>query len=49
MDFTATDTVQLTGIDVRSVNPIYLKIQKRLAEPCEQSSPLAGTVVVDES
>lgn len=49
MDFTATDTAQLTGIDVRSINPIYLKIRKRLAQLCEQSSPLAGTVEVDES
>ena len=49
MDFTATHTAQLTGIDVRSINPIYLKIRKRLAQLCEQSSPLAGTVEVDES
>lgn len=42
-------TAQLTGIDVHPINPIYLKIRKQLTQLCEQSSPLAGTVEVDES
>jgi transposase len=49
LDFTATNTAELTGISVRSVNTIYLKIRARLAEHCEQSSPLQGAVEVDES
>ena len=49
LDFTATSTAELTGVSVRSVNAIYLKIRQRLAEHCEQSSPLTGSVEVDES
>lgn len=49
LDFTATSTAELSGISVRSVNNIYLKIRRRLAEHCEQSSPLTGSVEVDES
>jgi len=39
----------LTGISVRSVNTIYLKIRRRIAEACEQQSPFKGIVEVDES
>jgi transposase len=49
MDFTATDTAELTGISVRSVNNIFLKLRSRLAESCELASPLQGAVEVDES
>lgn len=49
LDFTASSTAELTGISVRSVNTIYLKIRQRLAESCEQDSPLQGAVEVDES
>ena len=49
LDFTATNTAELTGISVRSVNTIYLKMRARLAEYCEQSSPLQGALEVDES
>lgn len=49
MDFTATDTATLTGISVRSVNSIYLKLRSRIAAVCEQQSPLQGAVEVDES
>ena len=49
LDFTATSTAELIGISVRSVNTIYLKIRKRLAESCELASPLQGAVEVDES
>jgi transposase-like protein len=31
------------------VNTIYLKIRQRLAQSCEQDSPLQGAVEVDES
>lgn len=49
LDFTASSTAELIGISVRSVNTIYLKIRQRLAESCEQNSPLQGAVEVDES
>ena len=49
MDFTATDTAKLTGISVRSINTIYLKIRWRIAEYCEEQSPYSGEVELDES
>lgn len=49
MDFTATDTALLTGISLRSVNSIYLRIRERIALVCEQHSPLKGAVEIDES
>lgn len=49
MDLTATVTAEMTGISLLSVNTIYLKIRQRLAEACEQASPLNGSVEVDES
>jgi transposase len=49
LDFTATSTAQLTGISIRSVNTIYLKIRQRIAQNCELESPLQGSVEVDES
>lgn len=49
LDFTATSTAELIGISVRSVNTIYLKIRKRIAESCALESPLQGAVEVDES
>lgn len=49
LDFTATSTAQLTGISIRSVNAIYLKVRQRIAKHCELESPLQGSVEVDES
>ena len=49
LDLTASDTARLTGISVRSINNIYLKLRHRLAEICAQGSPFSGTVEVDES
>ena len=51
MDLTATDCSELSGISVRSVNTIYLRIRirRRLAEHCEQVSPLGGELEADES
>jgi len=48
-DLTASSTARLTGISVRSVNSIFLKIRRRLAELCDAEPPLGGTVEVDES
>ena len=49
LDFTASDTARLTGLSVRSVNTIFLKMRQRIAENCEQQSPVEGIVEVDES
>jgi transposase len=49
MDLTATDCAELSGISVRSVNSIYLRIRRRLAQYCEQVSPLGGELKADES
>lgn len=49
LDFTAVSTAELTGLSIRSVNSIYLKIRARIAESCELESPLHGAVEVDES
>lgn len=49
MDLTATDAAELTGLSVRSVNDIYLKIRQRIAERCEGQSPFRGEVEIDES
>jgi len=48
-DLTATQTARLTGLSIRSVNSIFLKIRRRLAEECEEQSPFSGVVEVDES
>jgi transposase-like protein len=49
MDLTATDATELTGLSVRSVNTIYLKIRQRIAEHCEAQSPFRGEMEIDES
>ena len=49
MDLTATDCAELTGISVRSINAIYLRVRRRLAEHCETISPLGGELEADES
>src|SRR5690606_20348868 len=43
------DAAELTGLSVRSVNPIYLRLRRRIAEHCELQSPVRGVVEVDES
>ncbi len=48
MDFTATDTAQLTNISVRSINSIFIKIRRKIALKCEQVSPFNGVVELDE-
>ena len=49
MDLTATQNAELTGLSVRSVNLIYLKIRMRLAEFCEDQNPFRGEIEIDES
>ena len=49
LDYTATTTAQLVQMSIRSVNSIYLKVRQRIAQFCEQESPLKETTVVDQS
>jgi hypothetical protein len=49
LDFSASDTARLTGISVRSVNSIFIKLRIRLAEECEKHAQLVGDIEVDES
>src|ERR1039458_4392766 len=49
LDLTATQTAAVTGISVRSVNAIFLRIRVRMAEACERDSPFQGEVEADES
>ena len=49
LDLTASHTAQLTGLSLRSVNAIFLKIRHRLAQDCQARAPLLGAIEVDES
>ena len=49
MDLTATQAAELTGLSVRSVNPIYLKIRVRLAEFCEDQNPFLREIEIEDS
>lgn len=49
LDYTATTTAQLVQMSIRSVNSIYLKVRQRIAQFCEQESPLKETAVVHQS
>ena len=49
MDFTAASTAQLTGISIRSVITIYLKIRQQIVQSFELESPLRGSVEVNDS
>ena len=49
MDLTASDTARLTGISVKSINTLFLKLRQRLAAECEQLTPFGGGVELDES
>ena len=49
LDLTATECAELSGISVRSINDIYLKLRVRIVQICERSSPLKGVLEADES
>lgn len=49
LDVSASDTARLTGISVRSINNIFIKLRIRLAEECEKQAQLIGQIEVDES
>ena len=50
LDLTASDAARLSGVSVRSINEIYLKLRERLARECERRRPFkGGEVEIDES
>ena len=50
LDLTASDAARLSGLSVRSVNDIYLRLRERLAYACEEAGRFtSGQVEVDES
>jgi hypothetical protein len=49
LNFTASDTARLTGISIRSVNSIFLRLRKRIAQECERQAAFKGVVEIDES
>ena len=49
VDLTATQIAVLTGLNRNTVNAYLTKIQRRIAEQCEQASPFAGSIEVGES
>ena len=49
MDFTATHTVQLTGISRRSVNNIYLQLRLKIQDWTDKKPPLSRLIEVNES
>ena len=49
LDLTATQTASMTGISVRSVNTIFLRMRRKIAAACERESPLEGVLELDES
>ncbi len=50
LDLTASDAARLSGVSMRSINEIYLKLRERLARECERRRPFkGGEVEIDES
>ena len=50
LDLTASDAARLSGVSVRSVNDIYLRLRERIADECELRRPFkGGEVEIDES
>ena len=50
LDLSASDVAELTGLTHKTVNTIFLKIRRRMAEDCERQSPFSGgEVEADES
>jgi hypothetical protein len=49
LDLTATESAALSGVSVRSINSIYLRIRQRMAQWCAARSPFRGELEADES
>lgn len=43
MYLAATDCAKSSGVSVRSINTIYVRLRRRLAEQCERSHPWAAS------
>jgi transposase len=49
LDLTASDAARLTGLSVRAVNAVYLRLRHRLAAASRVPAELGGAVELDES
>ena len=49
LDLMASDAARLTGLSVRSVNEVYLRLRRRLQSWCPVPAELNGAVELDES
>ena len=49
LDLTATQAVELTGLNRNTVNRLYSAMRRRIAEYSRQISPVNGEIEVDES
>jgi len=49
LDLTASDAARLTGLSMRSVNEVYLRLRRRLQTWCPVPAELNGAVELDES
>ena len=49
LDLTASDAARLSGLSVRSVNALYLRLRRRLQTWCPVPAELNGAVELDES
>jgi len=45
----ATQAARMAGVSVRSVNPIFLRLRRRLAQECELPLSFQGNLEADES
>ena len=48
-DLTATQSAAMTGLSLRSVNALFLRMRRKSAAECERQSPLEGLLELDES
>ena len=48
LDLTASDTARLTGLSVRAVNNVYLRLRRRLQAWCPVPAELDGAVELDK-
>ena len=49
LDLTASDAARLTGLSVRSINEVYLRLRRRLQSWCPVPAELNGAVELDGS
>jgi len=49
LDLTVSDAARLTGLSVRAVNEVYLRLRRRLHQRCLVPVGLGGALELDES